>query len=41
MSKVNKEKVGQVEDKILEINPLILVIAVIYTWTRKKANIED
>ena len=32
---------GRAEDKILEINPHILVIAIIYTWTSKKANIED
>ena len=32
---------GWAEDKILEINPHILVIAIIYTWTSKKANIED
>ena len=41
MSKANKEKVGQAEDKILEINPHILVIAIIYTWASKKATIED
>ena len=41
MSKANKEKVGQAEDKILEIISHILVIAIIYTWTSKKATIED